>query len=65
MQFRGITLREGLRIFASQKRVAFDPNVLLHFPSIHMCSGFRELSSDWVKRQRNDVILTVTKAKKE
>ena len=25
-------LREGLRIFASQKRVAFDPNVLLHFP---------------------------------
>ena len=30
-----------------------------------MCPGFRELSSDWVKRQRNDVILTVTKAKKE
>ena len=28
-----------------------------------MCSGFRGLSSDWVKSQRNDEILTVTNAK--
>ena len=29
-----------------------------------MCSGFRELSSNLVKGQRNDVILTVTNSKK-